>query len=68
MNEQMNERTYKRKDENYIPLSINAGGIIIRSPHLQMLYVKYGKNRLQRRSRLKMLMDGWMDDGCLPIL
>ena len=23
-----NERTYERKDENYIPLGINAGGII----------------------------------------
>ena len=26
-NERTNERTYKRKDENYIPLGINAGGI-----------------------------------------
>ena len=25
----MNERTYEQKDENYIPLAINAGGIII---------------------------------------
>ena len=24
--------------------------------------------QLQRRSRLKMLTDGWTDDGCLPIL
>ena len=24
----MNERTYKRKDENFISLGINAGGII----------------------------------------
>ena len=26
--EQTNERTHERKDENYIPLGINAGGII----------------------------------------
>ena len=26
--------------------------------HLHMLYVKYGKNQLQRRSQLKMLTDG----------
>ena len=29
----MKERTYERKDENYIPLGINAGGIIT-SSHL----------------------------------
>ena len=28
MNERTNERTYERKDENYIPIGINAGGII----------------------------------------
>ena len=27
-NAQTNERTYERKDENYIPLGINARGII----------------------------------------
>ena len=27
-NERTNKRTYERKDENYIPLGINAGGII----------------------------------------
>ena len=31
MKEQTNERTYEWKDENYIPLGINAGGIIIGS-------------------------------------
>ena len=38
----------------------------IRSPSLQMLYVKFGKNQLhgfRERCRLKMLTD-----GCLPIL
>ena len=30
-----NERTYERKGENYIPLGINAGGIIIRSDSLE---------------------------------
>ena len=28
-NEQTNKRTYERKDENYIPLGIKAGGINI---------------------------------------
>ena len=34
MNEQTNERTYERKEENYIPLGINAVGIITVSPEL----------------------------------
>ena len=28
-NELTNERTYERKSENYIPVGINAGGIMI---------------------------------------
>ena len=49
---------------------IGTKNTIIRFPGLYMLYVKFGKNRLQRRCRLKMLTDddGWTDDGCLPIL
>ena len=35
-NQQINERTYERKNENYIPLGINARGIIS--------FVETGKN------------------------
>ena len=45
---------------------------IIRSPDLLMLYVKYEKNRLQRRCRLKMLTDMmpvvFCPHWCTPLL
>ena len=45
----MNERTYEWTNENYIPLSINTGGIIIIKPRLiimtKKLFMPYLNNK-----------------------
>ena len=40
----MNKQTYIRKDENYIHLGINAGGIIIVKALCNELLFRFGKN------------------------
>ena len=42
MNEQTNIRMDKRKDENYIPLGINAGGIIKKITILPFYWHSHG--------------------------
>ena len=42
MNGRTNEQTYERKNENYIPLGINAGGIINKDAD-QPAHVRFGK-------------------------
>ena len=48
----MNERTYERKDENYIPLGINAGGVIST--------VQYLSNRLTNPFMFGIILNSYL--------
>ena len=54
-NEHTNGRTDERKDENYIPVGINAGGIIIINHTLYRNVSKFQTDRLGRTVQIQLL-------------